>query len=340
MFILALVFFQLPMSTSIELDDPGQDLASFDSEAIQLAADGSLLLAHETSLFHWNAQGSLINAIHLEVPKKFWLTCFYYDAITRRYWLVEPRNGKSVFYDENGAFLGDAYKLDSNGKKIPATYRQLFPTKDRLFASEGTTDTWKYPHAKVISEIQIERDAEGDFFIRNVGKPFCALTDAQKKLDYNFKLHWLVEDEYHNNLYVADQVTSRIRHFAPDPNLEDNMYELQKKTIPYSLPGYKKPPESWNHTIRSREEYNAWFYSWSRVNGFYRLRDGYLVGYNIPGKNGVGSRVVQKVAQNGKNLGKAVVIDGCLAGVFGNRVHIIDKSEKNPGQLTLHMFEM
>ncbi len=66
------------------------------------------------------------------------------------------------------------------------------------------------------------------------------------------------------------------------------------------------------------------------------------MGYNMPqpDKKGVDVRMLQKLSRGGKTMGKALKIDGWLAGVHENRVHVLVKSEKNPGQLTLHVFEM
>ena len=316
----------------------------FQHDQLILVEDGSImaLSGDYKAVYHWEASGALKMTIRTGTgegdPSEI-ATCLY-DTRREIYWISDTASQHCYFYDKQGRLLGKGSDQEGNDK---FRMRQLISTKGRTFAVDtARVDIWRNPDAPLIGEVSFRIADDGKITITRKGDPFCRITKEQRSMDYNFKQVWVVQDPYHQNLYVVDQLSPRIRHFVPNPRDENDRVEAVDRQISFGLPRYVLPPQTWNPDISNKEELKKWWFSWSRINGFYHIEGGFVVSYDIPDKKRKNQCLLglQKIKRNGKRMGQGIVLDGWMIGVRENRAYILLGPMQGRGAWTVAIHDL
>ena len=301
---------------------------------VRVERDGSFLLGTQTRLYHWTHSGTLINVISGEedsAPLNSILG-FYYDIQKEIYWISHNDGFQSAFFDQKGRFLGVGFLIDETGKHAPVEIRSFVPTRNRVLATGMVdVDLWKNPTVPLLNQITYEVQSNHRVLVRKLGRAFYSISPNQLRYEYNYKLQWAVEDPYHGNLYVVDQMTPRIRHFIPAPEGGPDFKELEDEVVSISLPQYKPPPSGFSR-IRNQNDLDIWLSSWTRVNGLYLYREDFIVGYNItdPGDPAKIKKVAQVITRRGRLVGKMLELNGDFIGVYNDLIHVFENAEEGP----------
>lgn len=332
--IAGLLLLTAPSAETIRLDTSGEKLGNTFFEHMALTRDEGFLLKTNRRLFHWNKHGELINEIggpRTQPNPIHWISAFYYDSVQGIYWICDLVQKKSFFFDRHGQVLGEGYQIDSSGKRDRIFFRQLIAVPDGIFAVDlSGINFWRNPEPRAVVGVTFQVVPEDGVLVQTSGPHFARLTQKQIALNYNFKLHWIVRESNHDNLYVVDQVSPNIRHFVPNPMGENGELGLQTPAIPMALPRYQPPPDTWDEISKTQEDFDRWWYSWSRVNGFYVLGEDFLVAYEIsnPNNDRASLQALQRVSRDGKNIGDLLVLGDYLLGVAENRVYIFQERKE------------
>jgi len=311
----------------VPLEPPATPIDILQNDQMILADDGSILGIHHdfSKLHHWDADGHLILTISTDNDKhglKEINTCLY-DSKRGIYWISDTISQRCFFFDREGKYLGKGTDQEGNEK---FRMRQFITTRGRIFAVDtARVDVWRNPDAPLLNEVSFRIEENHKITIVREGEPFCRITQEQRSMDYNLKQVWVVQDPYHQNLFVVDQLSPRIRHFVPNPRDDYGRVESIDRQISFGLTRYVVPPTTWNTEMRTREQFREWWYSWSRINGFFYLEEGFVVGYDIPDSK-LKNRCLlglQKLGRNGKRIGREIVKDAWFIGVRGHNAYLV-----------------
>jgi len=301
----------------------------------KIGGDGDCLVATTTRLYHWNRSGDMVREIGAEGPGFARISAFHYTGTY--YWisgtLSEPRTLGSVLYDGTGKYLSHLVGFDS--------YVRFFrEAGGRLFGLQGIDEiyTTKQPFFFLANEIVYSVKNDKLSFSFSAG--LCKVSPLVQQLVYNFKLVWLVErdgifyaaNEVDPVIYSYDKATIEIeRKEGPKAPGRAKFHEL-------NLSRFVRGQESFTlrKPVPSREipklQYN-WFYSWSRITGFYAYKSGYVVSYDIPECDNEGNCEsllgVQVLDAEFKNRGPALVTSGLLTGVYQDQICIFEPHFQN-----------
>lgn len=327
----------LSAETITTLETPGLEYRVLDIRLHSMASDGSLLIAGDRVVYHCNPDGYLINKIVLPDDDKDSIGAAYYSATTKRYWLVVGQ--ESLFYDEQGQFLGNGFRLGAGGKVglAPVGFIEI---QDRLFAvALEPFDLWRKPNQPMLTQVKIVENTADGLIVAPVGNSFHDPTNRQKSFNFNFKLHWIVSGPYHGDLFVAHQLSTTVRHFVQDAELVDVKKELKGRPIHLQLPGFIDPPMGMSTQVKNKEEYEEWWHTWSQLTGFFPWGNGFLAVYYVPhpSKRASFRQLAQKVNRSGKALGEPVEVVGTPVGVGDEHLFLLRWNEEETTPLKVMM---
>ena len=318
-------FLGQPDPTIVQLEPPEQGPKEPDSGKVKLMADGSVLIYSNTRIWRWSRTGALLGefAGTSSTGFKSVIDC-HFDPANALYWVIEYGEGNPVVFDESGSQAGVLKYMGFQGLDLPV-FRKILPVGRRLFALDlGGFDPWYNPGAPVLVEIGLQRDGDRWAVVQR-GDHFQRFSSQQIRFDANFKLFWIVEDPYHENLYVMDQLTPVVFHYVPSQRNGWYSYELRPERIFPALPHYRPPPNALNYLALSKPEYLRWWFSWSRINGFYGLGDDFLIGYEVPDPKHPkrNLQALQRTTRSGRSIGPVHLETGLLVGVYDEQAILL-----------------
>lgn len=264
------------------------------------------------TLFIWDEEGALVQKLSLGDSFNSSLVVHLADDDV---YLAMDRQQNGV------AVQGDGRRVHLRPEALGArtlAFRDLL-TVDGLVFGMKALDPWNNPDANVIVPLDLEQTDDGGFKLINSGPAFAPLPEKNRRISINFKKHWLVRDSMHGNLYLAQQLSSRLRHFVPS----ENGYRLEKE-IRLALPRFAPAPTVFDQTINSRKAFAEWTRTFSRLAGFDRYEDGLVVAYHVPDNKDGSVVLLQKITNSGRNVGRPLQVNGFYLGVSNNHALILD----------------
>ena len=303
--LLVCLFTQLPPIT-LEVNE---ELKVYTSLKMEIAKDGTILIATPFRLFHWSEEGELIRSLPpADFPPVQFLSTYLYDPQSHIYWLVDSRHKQSLFFDTEGGFLGRAQ----------GPYRDLMAVGSRVFAVLGhKLDLWEEHLMLQRVGYRIHQDGVEVF---HIGEAFAPLTAHQESYLFQFKRHWLIQEDYSKRFLVVDQITPYMRVFQlPEREGEGSGLRDTNQRIYLDLPQRKQPDLQSDKRQTGSEK-------WAKLDtivGFYPLKNHYLVAYTLPFNAGEEERVaLQQVGRDGRIIGQRIEAQGQLVGVHENLAYL------------------
>lgn len=302
--------------------------------SVSLGPQGEYLANTDHALFLWRTDGTLETAIRLDA--NLGIGTYHFDGA---HFLVctiprdaGPDNLFTHVYTRKGEFLtkflfhtmyfkqaGDKLFVHPYELKKPTIFPYKHPFQLREF-------TYKVAGGKI------------DYKVADDG--FCKMTSLQREMAYNFKQVWVV---FHNGAYYTmDQLAARVvkhtlttskREKSGGPNRATSLAGME-----VVLPDFRpmrqqyQPAKAVMAAEEARKAYTNYWYSHSRITGFHKLGDGFVVGFEVPVcKNGDCSSselALQPLDGQFQPLGKPIRRDGMLMGTRGKAAYIFHPDPK------------
>ncbi|MBO1322353.1 hypothetical protein [Acanthopleuribacter pedis] len=322
--IFLLIFMVSPL-TEVKLENRGRYLGYLGPSRVYLNQDGTYMAATQYHLWHWDREGKVINILgdKGEGPGEF---VNLGEALWtgEHYWLVDASLIRSSVFSATGDYLA----------KSPVFFRQFVRVKDRLLAVDlsrfrGRSDT--YP--PVLVEVDYRIEPGGDLIVEKSPHAWRKATEAQGKLQNNFKLLWvahrdgryLVMDQLEPRIQIYDAQTMEAEREIPDGK------PFEAKFIPLLLRDFVPHPDRWPPTRLSFRDMRDWFNAWSRITWFGELGADFAVAYTVPNGDKLESplQYVVRVGPNGRMIGEPVVYDGYFMGIHDGKATVFFDNEEN-----------
>lgn len=314
-----------PVST-IQVENFGRYLPDVTYTRAFLAKDNTFLVTSSYHVWHWDAQGKLINVFggKGEGPGEFlFVGTTHWDGT--HYWALDAMNAKSSIFDKEGRFL----------KQAPFSFRQFVPTEDELFIldySAVNTIAGNFP--QVLHKVDYAISPQGDLSVRKVEPSSKRVTALQKDFSYNFKLVWMVREG--ENYLVVDQLEPKIRIYSPEAIARENQAGDKQPFEPTSM---NLQARQWVEPIKlptnpsNERTYIEWWWSWSRINYFGKAGDDYILAYEKPDPNDPAAaiQIIQRIGKDGRALGDTLTLEGFVMGVRDNQVYVFKESDSEVG---------
>ncbi|CAM2067806.1 hypothetical protein SCOR_20675 [Sulfidibacter corallicola] len=343
--LLVLILFTTPQHHSFELER-SENFRLGDAYNVQVAADGSILMAEGPKLFHWDLEGNLIRVIE-PVPNKAdirGIITFAYAANEEMYWVVDFYENQVFFFDRSGNLLGSDWSVPPDAEDPESVlYRRLIPCGSRIFAMDVASLTRRYPGLpKVFQLLEVKIPKEGAR-IERVGPLSYPIRQQLKNYNYKFKQHWIVQREFSKHFFVVDELSTTMQEYGPEKgkNVEDGLIRLVRE-IPLMMEDRVPPkPPNFEEIFSSREQHLKWISSFSRVKGLYPLGKDLLIGYSLPDETVFGRLVLQRIDMKGNRKGHKVLTDGILLGSHDGSAFVLEKPpEGSSGRYIVHAYKL
>ena len=300
-------------------------------------AQKKILVNDDTSIYGFDLDGTL--SFQLTIDDGWIVASFGFVPSHRVYAVCINKRGEERwefrFFDEEGGYLGPGYnKVGSN----ELYYRQIIACADKVFLNKYDYKHINSDNTPILQEAKLEPYQDG-FVFQLVGDAFSTQLVESRGFGANFKKRWLVPDQ--NNLYVVDQLQPRAWVFNTDGGR--SQYKRDKHR-PISLSKSTSYFEFFAGED-SQENRQKWFHSFTKVTGFYRFGDGFLISYTRPNrehawyafepeevKTGAAPFVLclQRVDQNFEQVGENVEWSGAhMIGAQGKTAYIAVPGREN-----------
>ena len=179
----------------------------------------------------------------------------------------------SLFLD-NGRPAG---RIVDENRSEAVFFRQILSTSDeRLFLNVGDPRDGALKNQPLLTEVGVDKVDADSFHFTELGNRFSRQLVESRLLGNAYKLRWLAKSPSNDRLYVVDELQPRGWLFEETSRAT---YE-RGKSRPFDLVGYVAPYD----LVPSRENQMKWYYSFSRVTGFYAHGDGFIIGYHSPNR--------------------------------------------------------
>jgi hypothetical protein len=240
--------------------------------------------AENTGVYVFTPDGRLEH--FLRIPGQASLVDFVHSPWDHAYFLStlrdESRYELLIFDESNGSFIGNGYIQDGSDwvkerdVREGPLFRQAIVAGDRLFFSNWTEgEQFKNP---LLQETRMTPLEDG-FKFEKIGKPFSRQVGSSRLFEGSYSQRWIAKKG--EDLLVMDQLQPRVWLYGENGNtkkVNQKSINLQYRNFPYDDDPISQPFKSSN--------FNKWFFSFTRVQGFYGLdSDSFVVGYNSPNKN-------------------------------------------------------
>lgn len=321
--LLLIVSLVVPLS-EVKLDNKGRYLGGVDSSRVFLNADGSVMAASQYQLWHWDAQGNLLNVIggKGEGPGEF-VNLGEVLWTGDHYWIIDGSLIRSSIFSAQGVFLGNS----------PVFFRQFVRTQERLLVIDmARLRNYNLNYPPVLVEVDYNIDSQGQLSVRKSPHAWRKMTPAQTKLKGNFKLLWVVERD--GRFLVMDQIEPRVQIYdqatieAEQRLSDDDQFEVKGMTL--ALKDFVPAPERWP-ARQSFHKMRLWWNSWSRITWFGAFHNDLAVAYTVPNEADPDNQkqIVARIGGDGQMIGEPVVFeDGYVMGVHDNKVYVFYEGEE------------
>lgn len=296
--------------------------------SMSMAADGSFFLKEGARIFHWDTGGNLLNKIHLVGEKRVGIGDVYYDLQSQTYWITEGVSSRTWVYDRRGRLVAKTPQPEAEADNEVTYVRHFLETNGRLFGvHDRAVDLWTATDTPILVELTPTLNADtGQAHLRRASTPFFKLKEIQSQTEFNWKLHFAILQQ--DKLLVINEMSPIIYCFQVKQSGPLRQYKALSQAFSTALPGYVPPKHREDTIIKNQASFLAWWYSWSRINGFYAWDDDYLVGYEIPNPKNAQRplQVVQAVNRKGSASGPAMKHNGQLIGVRDGRLFFLSQA--------------
>lgn len=321
LFLLGFVLVQTP-ATEIKLENQDRYLPNASFNRVFLSKNNTFLAMTTYQVWHWDSEGNLINRFGSkgEGPGEFqFVGQVLWDGTY--YWVVDSRMLESSVFDNNGRFLF----------RHPLYFRQFVPVEDEIFVLDFSQLNQRRGNLPTTLQ-KIEYDVgEKAINVKLVNPRFKKVSERQREFQYNFKLVWVVREG--NEYLVVDQLEPKIWRYSPETIARESklteMELFEPPYTPFQATRWEEPPKSMPASRKSDREFVVWWRSWSRINYFAKAGNDYMVAYEAPDPDSPAEsfQVIQRIAKNGKAIGKSMALEGAIMGVRNNQVYIFKEAD-------------
>ena len=227
----------------------------------RICPDGTFLILNVNQAFHFDAEGNLLHRLGRsgQGPGEFtYLSTGFWDG--KRYVFYTAGN-KLVYFNGNGEFEKEI-KTDGHLMRIGWTGKSFFGYHT------GGTNALQKPHKGMVLLDRLDDLERLDELLH-----FHTTSEGVLKFNYNQDNHWAAQ--VGNEIFVADEMT-------PTVWVYDITGRLTRKISLQLLDFIPSPAKWFDRRGKSLEWRRKWYFSWSRLVGFYAREGAMLVAYEVP----------------------------------------------------------
>ena len=247
-----------------------------------MAANGKCLINEYAAVYAYDPQTK--TSIPLELPTGFYAYTFSYLPLELTYCVgahqPDDKISRLFFFSEEGIDLGTGWFEDQPGTELTEDFpwRQIIPAGEKVFANIWQESFMTKNRPGMLREIELS-PIQGGFLVSPVSEAFDPQVLEANTFNNNFKNRWIVARD--NSYWVLDEVQHQAWVFKESFSAEYRKSGFRRSL---NLKNRVSPVELQQVSSRHKD-FQKWFYSFSRVTGFYAYRDGFLVGYVSPNRS-------------------------------------------------------
>lgn len=310
---------------TVKLETAGNYLNGLDYGRAFLEQDGTILVRTKYQVWHFRADGSLINRIggKGEGPAEFEMLAGVKWNGTH-YWIVDGTRLISQLFNAQGEYLA-SYKI---------YYRDFERVGDDQFFAIDYSKALSHAgtYAATLQELHVTVDQD-QLVVEKGDLLFSRVTARQMNMSINFKL--LFVEREGDTYLVVNQIEPRMYVHDPKTRESEASHDIKKPfEAPYidiPVASWVEPPERLDNIPRGLLMRQSWWRSWSRINDFGKLtNDRFFAAYEIPDPSEPNNSLQETILFNrkGQRLHKPLILDGYCVGSQGSELYVLRTGDK------------